>query len=46
MTKELALALIGEKDVSIYLTEEGRKFIEAILIEVNNDDLPPNSTLR
>ncbi|MGM7724388.1 hypothetical protein [Metabacillus sp. Hm71] len=44
MTKELALSLIEGKDV-IYLTEEGRKMIEAILNEVNND-VQTDGTLR
>jgi len=41
MTRELALKLIEDRHV-IYLTEEGRKLLEAILNEVNNDDLSPN----
>lgn len=45
MSEELALLLIESKYV--YLTEEGRKIIEAILNgkEVTNDVLPANSTL-
>lgn len=41
MTRELALKLIEGMHV-IYLTEEGRKLLEAILNEVNNDDLSAN----
>lgn len=45
MSEELALLLIESKDV--YLTDEGRQLIEAMLNgkEVTNDVLPTNSTL-
>lgn len=45
MSEELALLLIESRYV--YLTEEGRQLIEAMLNgkEVTNDVLPTNSTL-
>lgn len=46
MTKELALTLIGSKDV--YLTPEGMKLIESMLIEKEADftDVQTDGSLR
>jgi len=44
MTKEMAIVLLGSKDV--YLTKEGRQFLEQIIREVTSNGVSSNSSLR
>jgi len=44
MTKEMAIVLLGSKDV--YLTKEGRQLLEQIIREVTSNGVSSNGSLR
>jgi len=44
MTKEMAIVLLGSKDV--YLTKEGRQLLEQIIKEVSSNGVPSYSQVR
>lgn len=44
MTKEMAIVLLGSKDV--YLTEEGRQKLMEVLKEVTSNGLQANGKVR